>query len=240
MLKIFGTVLAAVGVNKATAPAVYTTSACAQFGQPEFQVSISDEPIPDVDIQHFLKSLEGMVAAGSRFSPGQTLQVGWSALRVVAGDEGLLRLHEPDMKAFPIRYVNSVDATLRQLRAQKDAVESVLPAASLTFPSMTESAVVHVNYKKSRVLVMQRARPEGHDSGWWVSEPGAEADSASMSRISLYRLALDRPDLIQFFAFPPDTVVLVADRVGVAKDRVELPIKPGSYLDHLNRRARTK
>jgi hypothetical protein len=233
----------ALGLSQAAVGATYYTAKCAQYGHPEFQVSVSDKAIPRVDVDWFLSTLESMVAAGERFKPGETIQIGWIIAKAELGDKGALRLLEPDMKTIPVKFVDSMDATVRHLRAQKDSVESVLPASSLLFPSLSQSVVVHVQYKQAQKLVLERLSPRGSDSGWWLSDladASAAKDPTRFAKISLYQLALDRPDLVKFFAFPVGVQVVIDRRIGVLKDGAELPIKPGSFVDLLNQRGASR
>lgn len=225
--------------SQAAVGATFLTSKCFQFGHPELQVSVSDQTIPRSDVDWFLATLESMVAAGGRFKAGETMQIGWMIMKIEQGDRGAIKLTEPDMKSIPVKFVDSANATIRHLRVQKDSVESVLPASSLQFPFLSQSVVVHVNYRQARKLVLERLAPRGTDSGWWfsdLSDASGSKDASRLMKISLYQLALDRPDLIKFFAFPNGAQVVVDRQVGVLKDGVELPIKRGSLLDLLNQR----
>jgi hypothetical protein len=231
--------LVMLGASQAAVGATFFTSKCSQFGHPEFQISVSDQAIPRADVDWFLATLESMVAAGERFKAGETMQIGWMITKIEQGDRGAVKLTEPDMKSIPVKFIDSANATVRHLRGQKDSVESVLPASSLQFPSLSQSVVVHVNYRQARRLLLDRSAPKGTDSGWWLSDlsdASGSKDVSHFTKISLYQLALDRPDLIKFFAFPNGVQVVVDRRVGVLKDGLELPIKRGSFLDLLNQR----
>lgn len=229
----------ALGFSQAAAGATYHTTNCARHGHPEFQINVSSKSIPVSDVDWFLSTIESMVAAGERFKSGETIQIGWTMAKIEQGEKGALRLLEPDMTTIPLKFVDSMDATIRQLRAQKDSVESVLPASSLLFPTLTQSVVVHVDYKQSKRLVLERLSPQGSDSGWWLSDltdiPGAK-DPSRFAKISLYQLAIHRPDLVRFFAFPVGVQVIVDGQISVMKDGSILRTKSGSYLDLLNQR----
>lgn len=238
MFKAAWGLMAAVGVSQGALGATYTTTQCGKFNHPEIEFSVSSKAAPEADIQHMVASLEHMVASGSRFKDGETLQLGWMVTRFARGPGGKLKLTEPDMKKVPIRFVESLDSTLKHLRSQKDSVESVMPATALNFPRLDQSVVVHVNYKKATPVALQRLEPQEQDSGWWLSDPTdsrGNSDTTRFLKISLYQLALDRPDLIQLLAFPVGTTILVDRQVHVAKGGAELPVRAGSYLDQLNR-----
>jgi hypothetical protein len=235
---------AALGIAQGAAGATYFTTKCAQFNHPEFEINVSGKGVPRADIDWFLETLEGMVAGGEKFKPGETMQIGWMLTRLEQGERGSLRVTEPDMKSVPIVFQNTVDRTIRDLRSQKDSVESVLPATALSFPPLHQSVVVHVNYKQVQRIVLQRLSPsDSADSGWWLSDltdaRGAQ-DPKRFTKISLYQLAIDRPELVKFLAFPVGIQVVVDGRIGILKSGVELPIKRGSFLDLLNQRGEAR
>jgi hypothetical protein len=206
------------------------------YGHPEFQITISNMAVPEVDIAWILSVLEGMVASGAKFEAGETVQIGWMLTKLAQGANGALIVTEPDMKSFPIVFVDSVDATASHLRCQVDSVESFLRKDDAEFPSLLQSVVVHANYKHARRVVFERLDANGSDSGWWLSDladPLASSDASRFSLVSLYQLAIDRPELIKFFAFPPGLQIVFDGRTGVTRDGEELPVRPGSFIDQL-------
>ena len=232
-----------VGASQAALAATYTTTKCKQFGHPEFQIDISSKAIPETDIVLFLSWLEERVASKERFKAGETIQIGWMITKLQASPSGTLIVTEPDMKSVPIKFINSLDNTLKHLRSQKDSLESVGKSFELTFPSLRQSVVVHKNYKATNNVLLDRATPVGDDSGWWVSDlndKGGNQDPKNFVKISLFQLALDRPDLVKFFAFPPGLQVVIDSRIGIAvlKDRSEIPFVEGSFLSQLNKKSR--
>ncbi|MCP5326567.1 MAG: hypothetical protein H7A09_09635 [Oceanospirillaceae bacterium] len=233
---IFG-ILASVGIVKEVAADTYYTKKCSDLSQPEFQITVTQNNIPKADIDWFLGVLERMVHSGERFKPGETMQVGWMLTKIEQGDNGTLRVLEPDMHSFPIKFVNSVDATIRHLRSQKDSVESFASGSELDFPSIRQSIVVHLNYKKAAPLVLERATSSGADSGWWLSDPSdpkSNQDPSRFTKISLYQFALDRPDLVKFMAFPSGYTIVVDKYISVIKGKEQIFPSPGSFIDRLN------
>lgn len=236
-------VLASLGMSKATAPGgevVHATGGCQRFGHPEFRVRVRNKAIPDDDVAWFLRFLESRVAEGEKFSGGQSLQVGWMYTRLEKADDGSLQVMEPDMKQIPVRFIDSVDSTLMHLRNQKDVVQSLVPEIEPDFPSLQQSAVVHLQYKSASRVLLTRATPhDAADSGWWLTdladEQGAQ-DPSRFTKTSLYQLAIDRPDLVKFFAVPPGLqVVIDGPLIGVLGPDGEIDQQPGSYLSELNR-----
>jgi hypothetical protein len=211
-------------------PSVYATSGCKRYNHPEFQIRVSNSAVPAEDIALLLRFFEQRVAQGEKFRSGESLQVGWMLLRVL----------EPDMKAVPVKFVDSVDSTLMHLRNQQDIVRSLHPPVEPDFPSLRQSAVVHVNYKKaSRILLTRNGAVDGVDSGWWLSDLGDQAGSQDPTRFiktSLYQLGVDRPDLVKFFAVPTGLQVVVDGAlIGVLGAGGEVQQIEGSYLSELNK-----
>lgn len=219
---------------------VHTTSNCRVYDHPEFQIRISNTAIPVEDITWFLQFFEQRVAQGEKFRSGESLQVGWMFTMLEDGPGGVLRVLEPDMKVVPVKFVDSVDGTLMHLRNQKDVVGSLAPSIEPEFPSLRQSAAVHVNYKKtSRVLLTRNDAVDEWDSGWWFTDLDDQVGSQDPNRFfktSLYQLGVDRPDLVKFFAVPAGSQVVVdGTRIGVAREGEPLEQIQGSYLSELNK-----
>jgi len=222
------------------AEAVHTTQGCQRFGHPEFRIRVSNKAIPDADVAWFLHFLESRVAEGEKFSGGQSLQVGWMYTKIEDTDDGFLRIAEPDMQQIPVRFIDSVDSTLVHLRNQKDVVESLVAEVAPEFPSLQNSVVVHVDYKSASRILLTRAEPaDANDSGWWftdLDDKEGSQDPSRFTKTSLYQLAIDRPDLVKFFAVPADLRVYIKGPViAVLGPESEIEQKPGSYLSELNR-----
>jgi hypothetical protein len=221
-----------------THDARYFTSKCAEYGHAEFEINVSTKGVPRTDIDWMLGTLEAMVARGDRFKAGETMQIGWMLTQLEPGERGSLGVMEPDRKSLPIVFVDSVTHTIRDLRAQKDTVESVLPPGSMQFPTLRHSLVVRGNYVNAQRLMLMRLAPhDATDSGWRLSDldESSEAPEA-FARISLYQLGLDRPELVKFFALPQGVQIALDGRIYVLKDGAVLPVKQGSFLDLLDRR----
>ncbi|MDC8758502.1 hypothetical protein [Janthinobacterium fluminis] len=174
--------------------------------------------MPGADIQWLLDHLEQRVASGERFAAGEFMQVGWMLLRLDGGADGVLRVAEPDMKSMPIAYIESIDNTLKTMRAQKEMLENLRPPEAPAFPSMRQSVLVDANYKSAESVVMYRIASEV-TSGWFVMDAHGKRDGPDQlnaSYISLYQLALDRPDLVKFFALPTGLKVEVDKKFGAA------------------------
>lgn len=217
----------------------HVTTLCGKFGHPEFVIRSVSDAVPAEDIKWFLGYLEQRVADGERFKSGESLQVGWMFTMIQDGPPGFLQIAEPDMKVVPVQFVDSVDSTLMHLRAQQDTVASLAPPTHPIFPSLRQSAVVHVSYKTAERVLLSRFAGDEMDSGWWFTDlddhEGAQ-NAQSFIRTSLYQLGLDRPDLIKFFALPFGLQAVVdGARISVLRDHEEVAQIPGSFLSELNR-----
>ncbi|WP_322053152.1 immunity protein Imm33 domain-containing protein [Paraburkholderia bannensis] len=218
----------------------HRTANCKRHDHPEIQCRLSDPAIPAEDISWLLRFFERRVADGERFQAGETVQIGWMLTKLEAVTDDLLCITEPDMQAIPIKFVDSVDSTLKHLRNQKDVVASIAPTPGPDFPSLQQSAVVHPDYKSIGGLLLTRNPSHQADSGWSLTDPDDEAHAQAPSRhlrISLYQLGVDRPDLIKFLALPPDLRVRLDNgQIRVTGSDGEIQPLPGSYLDALNKR----
>jgi len=146
------------------------------------------------------------VADGSRYVPGQTLQVGWIINRIQETQDGLLTPCEPDFSSLPIAWDESVTTTLSHLRLQKDTCSS-FGIEVLHFPSMLQSGLVGVDVISGLDgIVMERLdATDDTDSGWFLGSLQSQcdyADPAMLRRCSLYELAIQIPHCIQFLALP--------------------------------------
>ncbi len=149
------------------------TTQCRQYDQPEIAFQVKSAAIPAPDPQWVIETLETMVASGSRFKPGDTLQLGWMINQFAAGPDGTLRLQEPDMRSMPTAFVDQLDNTLRHLRSQKDAAGSFTEPLEVTFPSIRQSIFVPPAYKTIFRYAIQRHKPDRHGLRLADDRPGA-------------------------------------------------------------------
>lgn len=215
---------------------VYVTEGCAKYKHAEIAFEVG-EGVPEVDALHFKSTLEGMVASGSRFKAGETFQVAWMILRFAEADQGRLSLQEPDMKGMPIQYVNGVTRTLRFMRAQRDTADSFGLLEQMKLTTIMDVILVPEDQDKIRIPQLHRGEPEGPMSGWFLLEAGE--DPPKFRPMSLYELALSRPELVKFLALPPGTDVVVdaTGEISVYSDGKPLTPGAGSFVDQLNRMA---
>ena len=212
------------------------TTQCSRHKHPEISFQVTNPAVPDVDRQWLVKSLEDLVASGSRFKAGETLQLGGMINKFEKGPGGTLRLQEPDMRSMPIVFVDSVDATLKVVRSQRDTVESFSEPVELTYAPLNHSIIVPPDFATVATFSMERHDPEDSDSGWVMvggENPPTKEELANYKLVSMYEFALRRPELVHLLAMPPGAVIALpakGPRQYFLNEKA-LTVRPDSYLD---------
>jgi hypothetical protein len=212
------------------------TTRCSRNGHPEFRIVFDPAIVVIEDDAHWLLGwLEDSIAQGARYQTGQTCQVGWAVTEVRLHISGDLTLWEPDMRSMPFVWSEGVSHTLAHLRVQKDVVESVLDTDELSFPSMRQSAIICSQLGQEGDLVMERAEPNGADSGWFCGcghDGHNHNDVAELRRVSLFESAVRHsPQIIPYLALPSGVLVVVDGGLPVIfRDGEPLEFRKGSYL----------
>jgi hypothetical protein len=213
------------------------TTRCREFGHRDFVLELEDCGIPEGHVQAVVKNIEDMVAAGSVFEPGETLQVGWMVTQVQRYDATHLTLVEPDLKSLPVSYTAGVTQTLRHLSLQVFMLESVLSAEDMHATSMLQSVVVCRNYDQSLDFFFDRRTPgDESDSGWFIGCLNKDHDHGEVENLrktSLYEVLVRQPGIRSFALFPVGTTVIGRDgkHPQVFKEGELLPVRDGSLLD---------
>jgi hypothetical protein len=219
------------------APKEFVTSACAKFGQPEFSFSVEQGSVPDVDIAWLKSTLEGWVASGERFKPGETIQLGSVLLKTTLAKDGTLRLLEPDMASMPIEYVDSMARTLKLTRRQKDTVESVADASAIVFAPLHEPLMISTGALDAKTLGLFRDTKEVPGTGWVIFDVDSKLpdDKVEYSPMSVYEAVLRRPEIAGFLALPSgyQVALMGARNFVISKDGIDVAPAKGSYLDLL-------
>jgi len=206
-----------------------------QLGQLEISVECDEANLPAGSLKWLLEWIESEVAAGRRFLPEETLQVGWSWLQIRQRTDGTLGLFEPDFQSMPIRFVDSVSNSLLHLFLHKSVAESLGLEQELAIPSLRDSAIVCTDFGSHNGFVMIRIKTKAGDSGWLFGCDSRVHDhqrAESLRRISVYEAAIchDRR-IIPFLALPADTFVGFGGAVPYfSRGEKDLAIRPGSYL----------
>jgi hypothetical protein len=66
---------------------IASTTRCKGHGHAEFVLEIDDNAVPHQHVTQIIQTLEGMVAQGSVFKPGETFQIGWMITQVQQYDK---------------------------------------------------------------------------------------------------------------------------------------------------------
>jgi hypothetical protein len=216
------------------APKTFRTTACAQHRHPEFTLQLARVVVPGIE-RMLVSYLEGAVAKGTRFEPGQTIQVGWGTLRVVARRDETLGLEE---RTGPESWTETVDRTLHQTWYQKEVAASVGLGDRLAFPRQDQAAMVaKCTLGASSWLLTRLDAGDERFSGWSIActddhEHGERAFPPLLAVIERM------PFVTQFLALPTGAAVLVMGpgriRAHVFVDGEERTAASGSYLAALN------
>jgi hypothetical protein len=209
-----------------------TTKTCGEHDHPEFSLH-ADENFPG-HVDEFLTWLESEVSAGKQFLPDQTIQVGWSQLKIFQREDGTLGLLEPDFKSMPIVFVDSVSHTLRHMLLQKSVVESLGLEDRLDIPLLTKSAVICNNFGTSTEIFLSRTSAMGFDSGWFLgcfSAGHNHQSGENLRRISLYEAAVRLDErIIPYLGLPSGLEIVIGDSAPRFAFRGK-NLKPNSYLE---------
>lgn len=220
---------------------VFRTGELARHGHPEITVRF-EKPLPVPGIERMLLGyFENAVAAGTRFLPGQTVQLGWALLRLTERADGTVGVEEMD----PDRdgeWVESVDRTLLQTWLQQEVARSVGLEDEMDFPKQHQAAIICRRLLDGSAWLLSRETPDdGEDSGWFFgcSEDDHDHDQVdNLARVQLFAVTCQLRFITQFLALPPKTEVLVEGpgriRARIRFQGSDRPAEPGSYLASLN------
>ena len=213
---------------------LFVTKECQIFGHPEFRLTVTDDHVPDVDIQWLQHYLTTAVAQGESFLPGQIVRVGWLPNQVRRATDGFLTLEEPDLHTLPLRWIKSVTATLTSLRLQKDICESLFDTADLHIPYFDDWTIICNRLDKNSPFVMSRAQIKTGDSGWFLGcalEHNHE-DVHNLARLSLYEVIVQyAPGALGYLGLPEGCFAYISSEIPII-DRGGDPLafKAGSFL----------
>jgi hypothetical protein len=219
-----------------------TTTRCRLSARPEFVLSYADTGVVSEDVDNLIRILENMVEGGSTFKPGETVEVGWLYGQVREHSPGVLTLYEPDLKAFPVRWVPGVTNILVTTRFQLDTADSFGLSEQVAFTTFRHACLICSNFRAGIDFFMSRAEPENAISGWFIGcldERHDHNDANNLICLSTYELItrVSRSPLF-YLALPPDVIVEVKNELPRAElsDR-PLEIAPGSFVEALYRQA---
>ena len=214
---------------------LFQTNNCHLYKHPEFCFNCDTKIISEQEIKFIVNWLESEVAQGKVFQSEEIVQFGCFFNKLHIMKDGFLHILEPDMKMFPINFIDSLTNTLRYYTRQKYVNESILTVKHLYFPTIRESIAVNTSYHNSKNIYMCRDTPKNTFSGWMVSD--LSNDKSETNLISIYEFALKRPDLLEFMALPVKFAVKIKKGNSIKffhKDS-EVKIQTNSYIDNINR-----
>ena len=212
------------------------TQNCSKHGHPEFSLVCDDASVFERQVKWLLDWLEEEVSRGKQFLPDQTVQVGWSVLKVGRRADESLALFEPDFKSVPMVFVDNVSKTLVHLLIQKSVTESLGLENEISLPSLRESAIICTDFGTGKGVFLDRAKPSGHASGWFFGCSNAQHNhqaAQNLRLVSLYEacVLLDET-VIPYLGLPAGIKISFSGAIPrFFLNERELLIKHGSYLD---------
>jgi hypothetical protein len=223
---------------------IAVTKNCGKYGHPEFSLSCEDTPIHPQQMRWLITWVEQEVSQGKKFLPGQTVQIGWSVLKVDLRADGTLALFEPDFKSMPMKFVDRVSTTLWHVLMQKLVTDSLGVENEINESSLQRSAIVCSDFGKGKGLFMERSIPSGHASGWFFGCADAAHDhhtKENLRLVSLYEAAvLLDGGVTPYLGLPPGISISFAAPIPrFFREKKELFLKPNSYLDTKFRQQKT-
>lgn len=217
----------------------FTTTRCAAFKHPEFTLTFRAEPpVPHLEGM-LLRYFEESVAAGTLFKAGQTVQLGWATLRLLQRTDGTLGVLEPDLRDG-LKWVEGVDQSLFETWKQKEVLASLGLVEQAQFPRPALQAVVCTRAFEDATTMLGRTEAHAQtDSGWFIGCLDDAHDhhrEDALTVMPLVEVATRAPELIQFFALPAGSdLVITPDSVRVFIDGEARDPEPGSYLEAFKR-----
>lgn len=225
----------------------YRTTGCEKFGHREFTIQLEEEPpVPDLH-KILIDFFEEGVAAKTVFSPGETVNVGWSVLQLCDRDDGTIGVQERELTP-DVQWTEQVDRALVDTWFQREVAASVNLIDELDFPSQDDAVMVAKCAENAMNVVLARhpkETPDDNISGWSLVCT-EKHDHGERKFLPLIAIAALKPSLVQFLALPADTVVLAlyGEKSGAPTGQLALQPyvlrggekvepNPGSYLDAL-------
>lgn len=214
-----------------------STTRCKKFGHQEFVLEADESSVPDIYLREMADTIERMVEEGECFSLGQTFQIGWMITQVEAYDATQLTLVEPDMEAFPIKWIPGITHTLRHKMLQVFMLDSVSLRYQMQIPTILQSLIACNKYSSPNFLMVRSDPTNERDSGWFVGcldKNHDHNDTAHLHCISLYEAYLNQRGIHGFVAFPTGIMIVMDQKRGlsIVNDKDEpLAVQPASFLD---------
>lgn len=188
----------------------HRTTKCTAAGHREITIQVTKPP-PITDLHQMLVDyFEASVSRGTEFLPGQTVQIGWSLLKLCDRVDGTLGVMERELTP-DVMWVEQVDRALVDVWLQKEIAASVGLLDALAFPRQDDNALVAACAMKKTQLVLTRLPNEDLPDGFsgWMLACAEDHDHGDRQQLSLLGVAAMQPGLVQLLALPHGTSVLV-------------------------------
>jgi hypothetical protein len=205
----------------------HQTTKCTASGHREFTIQLANKP-PIAGLENMLLNyFEATIARGTKFLPGQTIQMGWSLLRICDRSDGTLGVQEREL-APDVEWVEQTDRALVDMWLQREIGDSVKLLDQLAFPRQDDVALVAECGIESNQVVMTRLGADSAKDGFsgWMLACSDEHDHGERAQLPLLGVAAMKPGLVQLFALPFDTSVLVLYREKANTPAGTLRIEP--------------
>jgi hypothetical protein len=170
-------------------------------------------------------------ANGVIFNANETIRVIWMWFKLYEND-GVLELHAPDFKSFPIVWSKDCSKALNTVLIQKYVYESFFDEMSECHLSQSALSLKGIN-QDSQLFMNRIDDQEANDSGWYFGDESSKLDANDPDNLeyrSLYEMVLMCPQSIDFMLMPKNTqVILNKDSPAVLRDYSEVRAKENSY-----------
>jgi hypothetical protein len=222
----------------------FRTEKCRDHGHAELTVQMA-RTLPSLGLHRILLDyFEGAVQHGTVFLPGQTIQLGWSTLRLIDRPDGTLGIEERELTPNEA-WIEKVDRAVFDLWYQREIVASVGLLDKLSFPRQDQGVMVSACAMNAESQVLTRLPDDDLPPGFsgWTLSCTADHDHGERNVLPLLAIAANQPSLVQLLALPHGTSVLVVYREKpdappgalriephVFRDGKELAPADGSYL----------
>jgi hypothetical protein len=170
-----------------------------EYGHPDVIVGVDSRWL---ELADWLPSyFTEKVRNGVQFAPEQTVQIGWSLLKLAATPDGNLGAFEPDFETMPVRWVEGVNRSVRLLAVQRAVCDEC--RVDPIFPSILKSAFSTAIIPGVDQFTLVHSEAHGNHSGWTFHG----SNDAGLHLLSLYEAATMNEAIVPFLALPAGSVV---------------------------------
>ncbi|BDT86702.1 hypothetical protein FMUAM8_24660 [Nocardia cyriacigeorgica] len=202
-------------------------------GQTEFTFDYEPEIVTELGIEWLVQWLEESIRAGSRFTAGQTIGLGWLNCYVIERADGTLGLCEPDFVNVPPILAEGPTLAVTHLWNQREVADSFGLGAELDVPHYVQYAVTCEAFHDADTVVMHRYEHDEDESGWFIGCLGEahDHDDDTLRSATLYELAVANRAIVGYLGLPQGCTVFVSDGPPeVLRDGEPLEPEPGSLI----------